>query len=154
MADVTLKYKGATIGELSETGNKTIETAGKYCEADILLEYVKSGVLLPYFLSYDVIDIDENITKQIKNFAADYIPFDSENVMVSTICILMNTSLNNGALVSLSRMAPLNDGDNSSSNAVATTRGQAIANATASSVNAIIGAGSKIYRYKFGVMNT
>lgn len=43
MADVTLKYKGATIGELSETGNKTIETAGKYCEADILLEYVKSG---------------------------------------------------------------------------------------------------------------
>lgn len=43
MADVTLKYKGATIGELSETGNKTIETAGKYCEADILLEYVKSA---------------------------------------------------------------------------------------------------------------
>lgn len=41
MADVTLKYKGATIGELSETGNKTIETAGKYCEADILLEYLK-----------------------------------------------------------------------------------------------------------------
>ena len=43
MADVTLKYKGAAIGELSETGNKTIETAGKYCDADILLEYVKSG---------------------------------------------------------------------------------------------------------------
>lgn len=43
MADVTLKYKGATIGELSESGSKTIETAGKYCEADILLEYVKSG---------------------------------------------------------------------------------------------------------------
>lgn len=43
MADVTLKYKGATIGELSESGSKTLETAGKYCEADILLEYVKSG---------------------------------------------------------------------------------------------------------------
>ena len=41
MADVTLKYKGATIGELSESGSKTIETAGKYCEADISLEYVK-----------------------------------------------------------------------------------------------------------------
>lgn len=41
MADVTLKYKGATISEISESGNKTIETAGKYCEADILLEYVK-----------------------------------------------------------------------------------------------------------------
>lgn len=41
MADVTLKYKGATIGELSESGNKTLKTAGKYCEADIELEYVK-----------------------------------------------------------------------------------------------------------------
>lgn len=50
MADVTLKYKGATIGELSESGSKTIETAGKYCEADILLEYVKpqgGGIVLP-----------------------------------------------------------------------------------------------------------
>lgn len=45
MADVTLKYKGATIAELSESGNKTIETAGKYCEADILLEYEKRGGL-------------------------------------------------------------------------------------------------------------
>lgn len=43
MADVTLKYKGDTIAELSASGNKTLETAGKYCEADILLEYVKSG---------------------------------------------------------------------------------------------------------------
>ena len=41
MADVTLTYKGATIGELSESGNKTIKTAGKYCEDDILLDYVR-----------------------------------------------------------------------------------------------------------------
>lgn len=48
MADVTLTYKGATIGELSESGNKTIKTAGKYCEADVLLEYTKpsaSGII-------------------------------------------------------------------------------------------------------------
>ena len=52
MADVTLKYKGATIAELSASGNKTIETAGKYCEADILLEYVKSGgAVLPSVIS-------------------------------------------------------------------------------------------------------
>lgn len=43
MADVTLTYKGATIGELSESGNKNIKTAGKYCEADISLDYVKPG---------------------------------------------------------------------------------------------------------------
>ena len=43
MADITLTYKGATIAELSESGTKTIETAGKYCEADIGLAYVKPG---------------------------------------------------------------------------------------------------------------
>lgn len=41
MADITLTYKGDTIAELSESGSKTIETAGKYCEADILLDYVR-----------------------------------------------------------------------------------------------------------------
>lgn len=43
MADVTLTYKGQNILELSVSGNKTIKTAGKYCEADIGLSYVKSG---------------------------------------------------------------------------------------------------------------
>lgn len=43
MADVTLTYKGQSILELSESGNKTIKTAGKYCESDISLAYVKSG---------------------------------------------------------------------------------------------------------------
>lgn len=43
MADVTLTYKGQNILELSASGNKTIKTAGKYCEDDIGLAYVKSG---------------------------------------------------------------------------------------------------------------
>lgn len=41
MADVTLTYKGTTIAELSESGNKTLRTAGKFCEADIGVAYVK-----------------------------------------------------------------------------------------------------------------
>ena len=41
MADVTLSYKGSTIAELSASGSKTIETAGKYCEADIGLVYAR-----------------------------------------------------------------------------------------------------------------
>lgn len=41
MADVTLTYKGAAIAELNDSGGKTIHTAGKFCEADIGLEYVK-----------------------------------------------------------------------------------------------------------------
>ena len=41
MADVTLTYKGNTIAEMSDTGTKTLKTAGKYCEGDIGVNYVK-----------------------------------------------------------------------------------------------------------------
>ena len=41
MADVTLTYKGSTIAEMSDTGTKTLKTAGKYCEGDIGVSYVK-----------------------------------------------------------------------------------------------------------------
>ena len=41
MADVTLTYKGQKILELSTTGNKALKTAGKYCEDDIELDFVK-----------------------------------------------------------------------------------------------------------------
>lgn len=46
MADVTLTYKGSTIAEMSDTGTKTLKTAGNYCEGDIGVSYVKpeSGV--------------------------------------------------------------------------------------------------------------
>lgn len=41
MADVTLTYKGSTIAEMDATGTKTLKTAGKYCEGDIGISYVK-----------------------------------------------------------------------------------------------------------------
>ena len=41
MADLTIKYKGNPIAELSESGTKTLKTAGKYCEDDISVEYSK-----------------------------------------------------------------------------------------------------------------
>ena len=57
MADVTLTYQGATIAELDESGSKTLRTAGKYCEADIGVEYVKpsggGGVLTGSFTPAD-----------------------------------------------------------------------------------------------------
>lgn len=43
MADLTIKYKGNPITELSESGTKTLKTAGKYCEDDITVEYAKSA---------------------------------------------------------------------------------------------------------------
>lgn len=50
MADVTLTYKGQNILELNESSEEIIKTAGKYCEDDISLSYVKSsggGVVIP-----------------------------------------------------------------------------------------------------------
>ena len=41
MADLTIKFKGNPIVELSESGTKTLKTAGKYCEDDITVEYSK-----------------------------------------------------------------------------------------------------------------
>ena len=41
MADLTIKFKGQSIVELSESGTKTLKTAGKYCEGDISVEYAK-----------------------------------------------------------------------------------------------------------------
>lgn len=41
MADLIINYKGNPIAELSESGTKTLKTAGKYCEDDISVEYSK-----------------------------------------------------------------------------------------------------------------
>ena len=69
MADLTIKFKGQPIAELSATGTKTLKTAGKYCEDDISVEYAKPAggggselVLLEPRLSADVTctDVIEN----------------------------------------------------------------------------------------------
>ena len=39
----TVKYKGSTIAELTESGTKTLKTSGKYCEADIVVENTQDG---------------------------------------------------------------------------------------------------------------
>ena len=41
MADLTIKFKGQPIVEMTDTGTKTLKTAGKYCDADISVEYAK-----------------------------------------------------------------------------------------------------------------
>ena len=41
MADLTIKFKGQPIAEPTESGTKTLKTAGKYCEGDITVEYAK-----------------------------------------------------------------------------------------------------------------
>ena len=41
MSDLTIKYKDQPRGEMTDTGTKTLKTAGKYCEGDISVEYAK-----------------------------------------------------------------------------------------------------------------
>lgn len=41
--DLTVSYAGSTILEMSASGTKTLKTAGKYCNSDILINYTKSG---------------------------------------------------------------------------------------------------------------
>ena len=41
---VNIKYKNNSIVELSDTGTKTLKTAGKYCEGDIIIENTKDGI--------------------------------------------------------------------------------------------------------------
>lgn len=40
---VSIKYKGNEIAKLTATGTKTLNTAGKYCEGDIVVENTESG---------------------------------------------------------------------------------------------------------------
>ena len=41
MSDITINYKGSTLGTMDASGTATIQTEGKYCEDDITLQYVK-----------------------------------------------------------------------------------------------------------------
>lgn len=41
MADVNITYKGVSIATMDDSGTKTLETGGKYCEDDISVAYTK-----------------------------------------------------------------------------------------------------------------
>lgn len=41
MADVTIKYRGLDIATMNATGTKTLNTIGKYCDSNIVVEYTK-----------------------------------------------------------------------------------------------------------------
>lgn len=46
MSDINITYKNSSIATMDASGTKTIETAGKYCEDDITIEYVRPEPVL------------------------------------------------------------------------------------------------------------
>lgn len=84
MADVTINYKGSAIAEMSGTGNKVLNTSGKYLEGDVEVNYTPrsktyeitlakaSGELLLTTLDDEVLEHinDENLTVTLQIISA------------------------------------------------------------------------------------
>lgn len=75
---VNIKYKNNSIAELTDTGIKTLKTAGKYCEADIIVENTKDSEAIEWhqcpeavrnYLAAVTYDPDDYSTSQIANYA-------------------------------------------------------------------------------------
>ena len=75
---VNIKYKNNSIAELTDTGTKTLKTAGKYCEADIIVENTKDSETIEWhqcpeavrnYLAAATYDPSDYSTSQIANYA-------------------------------------------------------------------------------------
>ena len=75
---VNIKYKNNIIAELTDTGIKTLKTAGKYCEADIIVENTKDSEAIEWhqcpeavrnYLAAVTYDPNDYNTSQIANYA-------------------------------------------------------------------------------------
>lgn len=75
---VNIKYKNNSIAELTDTGTKTLKTAGKYCEADIIVENTKDSEAIEWhqcpelvrnYLANVTYDPSDYSTSQIANYA-------------------------------------------------------------------------------------
>ena len=94
---VNIKYKNNSIAELTDTGIKTLKTAGKYCEDDISVEYTKpaggGGALIIvtdnlHDISTDIKDIylEEGVEKPYSTWSAtDYIPIKADTVYATQL---------------------------------------------------------------------
>jgi hypothetical protein len=90
MADVTVKYKGSTITEMSGTGTKTLNTAGKYCEGNIVVENTPRTKVYEVNVPTAVASTDVTVVTGDPDVAAHYA---DENAMVTVRKMTNNTSI-------------------------------------------------------------
>ena len=90
---VNIKYKNNSIAELTDTGIKTLKTAGKYCEADIIVENTKDSEAIEWhqcpeavrnYLAAVTYDPSDYSTSQISQYVqADAGAADSKPIGVT-----------------------------------------------------------------------
>lgn len=71
---VTVKYKGNTVVDLSESGTKTLKTSGKYCEGDITVENVQEKTAVSW----------HQCPEAVRNYLAN-VSYDPADYSVSQI---------------------------------------------------------------------
>ncbi len=72
MADVTIKYNGSSVAELSNNGSKTLKTSGKYCEGDIVVDYAPNSKIYEITLAKSsgwvlLTTLDDNVIEHIND---------------------------------------------------------------------------------------
>ena len=60
MANLTIKYGDETLAEVGGTVNKTLKTAGKYCESNFIVEMVEGESAVSY--KYYTVDVAEKVS--------------------------------------------------------------------------------------------
>ena len=105
MSDVTLRYTGSDILELSDSGSATLKTGGKYCEDDVTVEYVKpSGGGDPY---EKLVAVNNNTATSISNSdiatVRDYMFYGNSNLV--SVSLPNATEINGGAFYNCTRLS-------------------------------------------------
>ena len=78
MPDVNITYKGSSIATMNDSGTKTLKTGGKYCQNDIVVEYIKpegGGVVGSTNCKTFIVDVT---TKPNVNIWLSWIPADAD----------------------------------------------------------------------------
>ena len=119
MAGVDIKYKGSTIATIQGTGSKTLETSGKYCEVDILIDYIKEGVT-PTKQTYS--QVNTSVASYLAN--ASYSPSDYSRSVIENYAVgTSGKDRPDGATVTLPSAGTLTIQDGARSCSVAVTAG-------------------------------